>query len=336
LFEVFNGSFGSKLLVAAARHFRLFEKLGDSDCSFEELANRLELADRPTHVLVTALCALGLLAKQAERYSLTAMAKDFLVPSSPFDVSDYLDLAADAPGVVRLVESMRTNRPKGTQQDGEGAQYIYRDGLNSAMSDTQKAQRLTMALAGRARTTAPLLAGRISLDDCELLLDVAAGTGFFSIAFLQRYPNLRAKVLELPKVVPLVKELAQAHGVADRLEVVAGNMFHDPWPQADAILLSNVLHDWDVPDCLKLLERCREALPPGGRVLIHDAFLNDSLDGPLPIAIYSIVLFFLTEGRAYSLAEYREWLQLCGFEPGEVQPTIVHCGVLSAVKRGTE
>jgi SAM-dependent methyltransferase len=333
LFEVFNASFGSKMLVAAARHFRVFEVVGEGDWTFAELAARLNLADRPTHVLITTLLAMGLLSKRSDRYSLTTTAKDFLVPTSPFAVSDYLDLATDAPGVNRLVESMRTNRPKGAQEDGEGAQYVYKEGMNSAMSDVEKARRLTMALAGRAKTTAPILAERMPLEG-GVLLDVAAGSGFFSIAYLQRYPRLRAKVLELPEVVPLVQEVAEAHGVADRLEIVAGDMFSDPLPSADAILLSNVLHDWDIPDCLKLLRRCGEALPKGGRVLIHDAFLNDALDGPLPIAIYSIVLFFLTFGRAYSLAEYREWLQACGFEPGDMRPTIVHCGVLPAVKRG--
>ena len=42
--------------------------------------------------------------------------------------------------------------------------------------------------------------------------------------------------------------------------------------------------------------------------MIHDVFLNDALNGPLPIALYSAALFCLTEGRAYSAAEYRTWL----------------------------
>jgi hypothetical protein len=99
-----------------------------------------------------------------------------------------------------------------------------------------------------------------------------------------------------------------------------------------AILLSNVLHDWDVPECRALIGRCAAALPPGGLLLIHDVFLRDALDGPLPIAVYSAALFSLTEGRAYSAAEYREWLEEAGLVPGEVQPTLIHYGVLRAEK----
>ena len=100
-----------------------------------------------------------------------------------------------------------------------------------------------------------------------------------------------------------------------------------------SILLSNVLHDWDVPECRALVGRCAAALPPGGRLLIHDVFLNDALDGPLPVALYSAALFRLTEGRAYSAAEYRAWLAAAGLSPGAVVPTLIHCGVLPAVKR---
>jgi hypothetical protein len=110
-------------------------------------------------------------------------------------------------------------------------------------------------------------------------------------------------------------------------------MFADPLPAADAILLSNVLHDWDVREVSALILRCADALPASGLLLIHDVFLNDALDGPLPIALYSAALFTLTEGRAYSAAEYRQWLMAAGLHPHEVVPTRVHCGLLVASKR---
>ena len=98
-------------------------------------------------------------------------------------------------------------------------------------------------------------------------------------------------------------------------------MFRDPVPTgADVVLLSNILHDWDVPECRDLIARCAGALPAGGRLLIHDVFLNDALDGPLPIALYSAALFRLTEGRAYSAAEYRGWLAEAGLRARRGRP----------------
>ena len=98
------------------------------------------------------------------------------------------------------------------------------------------------------------------------------------------------------------------------------------------MLVSNILHDWDVPECQRIVDRCSAALPKGGKFLIHDVFLNDALDGPLPVALYSAALFSVTEGRAYSGAEYRAMLGKAGMQPTEIVPTLVHCGVLPATK----
>jgi SAM-dependent methyltransferase len=333
IFEVFRGNHGTELLTAAVSHFRVFEHLSRGSMTFDELRRQMNLAERPAVVLVTALRAFGLLADDEGRIGLTELARDHLTPGAYFDVSGYIGLASGSPGVREMIERLETNRPAGSASDEEGAAFIYKEGIESAMEDEASARSLTLALAGRARNVAPVLAEKCPLDDARVLLDVAGGTGIYSIAWLLRHPNLRAIVWDRPEVLKVAVEMAEAYGVSDRLEARAGDMFKDPVPEkADVILLSNVLHDWDVPDCWILISRCASALRPGGRLLIHDVFLDDALDGPLPIALYSASLFRLTEGRAYSAKEYRTWLESAGLVASEVVPTLIHCGVLSAVK----
>ncbi len=334
IFEVFRGNHGTELLTAAVAHFRVFERLARGPMSFDEIRRALGLAERPAVVLLTALRSFGLVVDDEEgRVGLTELARDHLTPGSTFDVSGYVGLAAEAPGVVEMVERLRTNRPAGSGPDEGGAAFLFKEGVESAMESEGSARSLTMALAGRARNVAPALAERCPLDDARVLLDVAGGTGIYSIAWLLRHPELRAIVWDRPEVLKVAVEMAEAHGVADRLEARPGDMFKDDVPEgADAILLSNVLHDWDVADCWVIVSRCASALRPGGRLLIHDVFLNDALDGPLPVALYSASLFRLTEGRAYSAGEYKTWLRDAGLIPGEVIPTLIHCGVLPGIK----
>src|SRR5262249_23589608 len=110
-------------------------------------------------------------------------------------------------------------------------------------------------------------------------------------------------------------------------------MLRDPVPEGvDTVLLSNVLHDWDVPDCRALVKRCAAVLPQGGRLLIHDVFLDDELDGPLPVALYSASLFRLTEGRAYSAREYGSGWVKAGLPRGDVGPAAIHGGLRAGVK----
>jgi hypothetical protein len=334
IFEVFRGNYGTELLTVAVAHFDLFTRLAARPMTHEELAAAIGLEHRPAVVMFTVLKALGLIATDpAQRLTLTPTAREHLVPGGEFDVGGYVGLMADSPGVLAMVERLRTNRPPGTADDESGAAFIYRDGVRSAMDEETSARHLTLALAGRAKNVAPVLAERVPLADCQLLVDVGGGSGLYAIAYLRRFPNLRAIVWDRSEVLKVAHEMAHLYKVSDRLECRPGDMFVDPLPAgADCMLLSNVLHDWDVPECRRLVGRCAAALPSGGRLLIHDVFLNDAHDGPLPVALYSAALFSITEGRAYSAAEYREWLIEAGLEPLPIVPTLIHCGVLEGRK----
>jgi ubiquinone/menaquinone biosynthesis C-methylase UbiE len=333
LFEHFRGCYATELLTAAVAHFGVFGRLAESPLSPDDLRAAVGLAERPHVVLLTALRAMGLIAMHEGQLSLTPLAAEHLVPGGAFDVGDYIGLAAQSPGVLAMVERLKTNKPANFD-NAAGAAFIYRDGLASAMEQAESARHFTLALAGRAKNVAPHLAAKVDLSQAKCLLDVGGGTGIYSIALLQKYPKLRAIVLDRPEVLHVAEEMSLQSGAADRLELLPGDMFADAPPRdCDVVLLSNILHDWDVTQCRELIDRCAAVLPGGGRLLIHDVFLNDALDGPLAIALYSAALFTLTEGRAYSAAEYRTWLEDAGLTASPVVPTLIHCGVISGMKR---
>lgn len=333
IFELFRGAYATQLLTAAVAEFDLFRVVAETSPRVQDLHRSVGLERRPAVVLTTALRAMGLLASDLDgRLSLTPLAAEHLLSDGDFDVSGYVSLAADNPAVREMIERLRTNRPANAEAE-EGAAFIYRDGMESAMERESTARFFTMALAGRAKNVAPYLARVAPLANVRRLLDIGGGTGIYSIACLQQHPSLEACVLDRPEVLKVAHEMATDYGVGDRMEMLAGDMFADPLPNdCQAILLSNVLHDWDEPACESLVQRCADALPPGGALLIHDVFLNDELDGPLPIALYSAALFTLTEGRAYSRAEYVRWLDQAGLQTDETLPTLIHCGLLVARK----
>ena len=333
IFEHFRGSYGSELLTAAVVEFDLFRRLVEQTKSFDELRTEIGLARRPAAVLFTALRAMGLLASDSEgRLSLTPLSREHLVSGTEFDVSGYLALAGSSPGVRAMIERLKSNRPAGATDSNAGTAFIYREGTESAMEAEASARFLTLSLAGRAKNVAPVLAERVPLDDARTLLDVGGGSGIYSIAWLRRNPALQAIVWDRPEVLKVAREMSEQYGVADRLECVAGNMFVDPVPAADVVLLSNILHDWDESDCRALVSRCAGALPSGGRLLIHDVLLNDDHSGPLPIALYSAALFTLTEGRAYSAREFQKWLVEAELNLLPITPTLVHCAVVGGRK----
>ena len=273
IFEIFRGNHAMELLTAAVGHFGLFDRLAGGPLATEELQAATGLAERPFIVLLTGLKALGLVEERAGRVQMTPIAREHLSPGQPLDVSDYIRMGAAAPGVLALVQRMRTNKPAGIAPDDDRPAFIFKEGEQSSMDEDASARHLTLMLAGRAKNIAPVLAQRVDLSSAGRLLDIGGGTGVYSIAFLQRFPQLRAIIYDRPAVLKVAAEFAEQHGVAERMEFVAGDMFADSLPEdCDAILLSNVLHDWDVPECRRLMHRCAAALPVGGRLLVHDCF----------------------------------------------------------------
>jgi predicted O-methyltransferase YrrM len=336
ILEHYRGLFGSELLVAAVAHLDLFSHLVHAPMSLTALRSAIGLAERPATVLLVAMRAMGLIAGVwPDRLELTPVAREHLLPGGAFFVGDYVGLIADTPGVREMARRLQSNAatPEKTDAGGDATAFTFRDGVESAMDHEATARKLTLALAGRAKNVAPVLAAKLDLSQARVLLDVGGGTGIYSLALLKANPNLRAIVWDRPEVLKIAREFAAEHGLLERIELRPGDMFTGEIPAGcDAILLSNILHDWDISECNVLVKRLAEALPRGGRLLIHDVFLNDAMDGPLPIALYSAALFSVTEGRAYSGAEYREMLTSAGLTPQAIVPTLIHCGVLAGVK----
>lgn len=333
IFEIFRGNYAMELLTAAVAHFGVFERLAAGPLTAAELRSATELGARQFSVLLTGLKALQLVEESNGRVQPTALAREHLAPGQPLDVSDYIRMGAQQPGVLALVEHMRTSKLAGAAKDDDRAVFIYKDGLDSAMEEDASARHFTLMLAGRAKNIAPVLAERVDLSSANRLLDIGGGTGLYSIAFLQRYPKLRAIVFDRPAVLKVAAEFAQQYGVGERLECVAGDMFADSLPtDSNVHLLSNVLHDWDISECQRLVAKSAAALPTGGRLLIHDAFLHDDHSGPLYPALFSVALMVMTEGRNYSSAEYKAWMAAAGLSAGEPIPTLVHSSVLVGTK----
>ncbi len=87
-------------------------------------------------------------------------------------------------------------------------------------------------------------------------------------------PRLHGIILDLPEVVPSATAAAAALGLAERSRALAGDIFASV-PEADLYLLKHILHDWDDGQAVRILENCRRAMRPGGRVIVIEALLGE-------------------------------------------------------------
>jgi hypothetical protein len=178
IFEHFRNCYATDLLTAAVVEFNVFGCLTNGAKTFDELRTEIGLAERAAQVLFTALRAMKLITHdETGRLTMTPEAREHLVPNAYFEVGGYVGLVSEAPNVRAMVERLKTNHPAENRADDQGAAFIFREGLESAMDQDASARRLTMALAGRAKNVAPYLAANVPLSEAKLFVDVGGGTG---------------------------------------------------------------------------------------------------------------------------------------------------------------
>jgi hypothetical protein len=63
-----------------------------------------------------------------------------------------------------------------------------------------------------------------------------------------------------------------------------------------------------------IFRRARQALGPGGRLVVQDFILNPDKTGPQHAALFSLNMLVATDaGASYSELEYNEWMKDAGF-----------------------
>jgi hypothetical protein len=130
-----------------------------------------------------------------------------------------------------------------------------------------------------------------------------------------------------------VDQYAAQAGLSQRIATWPANMFNDPWPdQCDAILFSDIFHDWDRASCLHLARRSFESLPAGGRLWLHEMLLDEQRDGPLVVLAFSMNMLSFLGSKQYTAQELGEVLQEAGFTQIQVQPTYGYYSLVSAYK----
>jgi hypothetical protein len=320
--------YSSQLLIVAVNHFSVFEFLAEAPLSSEALREKLGLKKRPFMVLLPALLAMGFLKRQSDEKIAMTEQGQFLQKTKKPHLVDYVGLMGDDPGVLDLLEKLKQD---GEKDKSEAVSYVKDEFSASPMDDPTIARQLTLALAGRAEYLAPLVAEKLPAQDGHFL-DVAAGSGFFSFEYLKKNSKARATLIDRPAVLEVAKEFASSYetSVQERLTFLPGDMLEDELPKCDLLLAASLLHDWGEESCEHLTGKFANALDAGGEIWVHDAFLNDALDGPLAVCDYSAQLFCFTKGRCYSVKEHCDWFEAFGLELKEDRiPTLLDYALLS-------
>jgi predicted O-methyltransferase YrrM len=179
----------------------------------------------------------------------------------------------------------------------------------------------------------PLIARAYPFARLTRLVDVGGAHGHLLATVLHQHKKLRGVLYDQPQVVAgaAARGFVTAPAVRDRIEIVGGDFFASVPAGADGYLMKYILHDWDDARCVQLLRLCREAMAPGGRVLVVDSVIppgNAAHRGKL----MDINMFVLLRGKERTKAEFVALFGAAGLKLARVVPAGGPLSVLEGVR----
>jgi SAM-dependent methyltransferase len=246
---------------------------------------------RAMGMLLDALTALGVLAKEGDRYRCTEAGA-----ALGRERAGLMHIARLWHTWSTLTECVRTGCSERRGPKGDDTPHFI------------------AAMHARAVTVAADAVRMVGARGVGRLLDVGGGPATFAIAFAQAEPGLRAEVMDLEPVLPIARGHIRDAGLEDRVTARAGDLRTDSLGQGwDLILVSAICHMLSEEENQDLLARCARALAPGGRVAIREFILDPDRAGPPFAALFALNMLVGTErGNTYTEAEYRAWLEGAG------------------------
>ena len=192
-------------------------------------------------------------------------------------------------------------------------------------ANPERAQEFTAAMAGLTAMWSLNVADLIDTSGVSVAVDVGGANGALLRMLQRANPVLRGIVFDRPDIAAAV----EADVADDRTEAIGGDFF-EAVPSADLYLLKLVLHDWDDESCVRILRRCREAMKPGGRIVIIDSVIGDDADAGFT-AVSDLNMLVVAGGKERSLAEFDALLAEAGLQRAALRPTDSPQSIIEAV-----
>ena len=163
----------------------------------------------------------------------------------------------------------------------------------------------------------------------DTIVDVGGSYGAVLSAVLDAAPQARGILFDQPHVIEGAREHLAVAGVAERLTAVGGDFFVEVPAGGDAYILAQILHDWDDQRCVDILDHCRRAIRPDGRLLVVEFVLPETNEPSIGkwLDLHMMVLFGARERTA---GEFSALLTAAGFELSRVVPTMAGPSIIEA------
>jgi hypothetical protein len=316
----------STQVMAAMAELGVADALAGGKATAAELAPRVGADSDALHRVLRGAAVHGLVrVDRRGRYKLTrvgrALRTDDKTSLAPW--SRYQGLASTRAAWGALPDSARTGAPAFSAVHGSTVWEWF-------AQHPDEEQLFAEAMRALTEFDAPSLLASDLWPESGTVCDVAGGAGTLLAALLAEKPGLRGTLIEAPGVLAQARAHLQRRGLADRVDLVEGDLLGTIDALGDVYVMKNILHDWDDETCERMLKSVAGTMPSGSRLLVVEQLQEPNDPHPFVTLTDLQMLTQCEGGRERSPEELHALFAKAGLRPGRVDRTGVSAVVEAA------
>jgi SAM-dependent methyltransferase len=288
-------------IIITAAELDLFSHLHKRKTTAADLASRLGLDLRATARVLDCLVVFDLLKKDYDIYETTEvggyLSKYHPETALPF-LYHFSHLWDSWSSLTRVIRKGSSGNKRSTPQRGKAGMEAFIGAMHTVGKDLSRE-----------------IADFYDLSRFKRLLDIGGASGTYTIAFLNKNPDMQATIFDLRDVIGLAKKQIKKEDLQGRVKFVAGDFYNDALPTgSDLALLSAIIHQNSSKQNLTLFKKIHRALVKGGVLLIRDHIMDESRTRPSAGTVFALNMLVNTRGGdTYTFREVRDALEKAGF-----------------------
>jgi predicted transcriptional regulator len=287
----------------------VIEQLRNQPKDLLEIAKACNLNSEVLYRVLRYATVIDIVTKNEEKYSLTETGK-LLLKDVPGSLYTGILLVGSEPwqrSWQNLDHSITTGGVAFDQVMDEGF-FNYLDQHPEYGDPYNKWMSLISSM------TASAISEAYDFSAFNSVCDVGGGQGILLKQILTSNPHLKGILYDQESVLKgnLVSDMA------DRVTISQGNFFENV-PQADVLMMKNILHDWNDEKCQIILNHCKAVMNPSSRLLVIEMLIGTPAD--LMGTFYDLHMQVLLGGKERTEEEFGELFAKIGLKLVRVIPT---------------
>lgn len=290
----------SQVFLTACK-LRIFDYIKEpAEVSY--IAKKINCDVRATNMLLDALVSLGFVGQRGKKYAVKSKYSDFLLSDSDKNVLSILDhyyhMWDDWGKLTNCIKTGMALEKKVSIELKRQFTKSFITGMDN-LTKFQKERVLNC----------------LDLKGVKKILDIGSGPATYLREILKKNQNIMATILDLPDAAEVGKDFVIKDNLEKRISFIEGDIGEVELDNNyDCVFIFQVLHALNEKTRNLAVKKAYNALNRGGKIYIHEFFLNEKKTFPRENVIFRLnMLIHANGGDNLSVKEIKNLLESAGF-----------------------